>query len=113
KYSLVLVDCEHTTFRMAAIGIEVILGYVTFTGSLMAAGKLMEIVPTRPMTYPGQNVVNLGRRAIAAGAAVVLLFKPAMWQIFPAVIALSLIFRVLLVMPIGGGEIPTVECVVS
>ena len=37
-----------------------ILGYLTFTGSLMAAGKLQEIIPTRPMTYRGQNFVNLG-----------------------------------------------------
>jgi len=108
KYALWLQDGELTTFRMVAIGIEVILGYVTFTGSLMAAGKLMEIVPTRPMTYPGQNVVNLGLLAIAAGAGVVLLFKPEMWQIFPVVIALSLIFGVLLIMPIGGADMPTV-----
>jgi proton-translocating NAD(P)+ transhydrogenase subunit beta len=108
KYALWLQDGQLTTFRMAAIGIEVILGYVTFTGSLMAAGKLMEIVPTRPMTYPGQNVVNLGLLAIAAGAGIVLLFKPELWQIFPAIIALSLIFGVLLIMPIGGADMPTV-----
>jgi NAD(P) transhydrogenase subunit beta len=108
KYSLWLQDGELTTFRMGAIGIEVILGYVTFTGSLMAAGKLMEIVPTRPMTYRGQNVVNLGLLAIAAGAAVVLLFKPGMWQLFPAIISLSLLFGVLLIMPIGGADMPTV-----
>ncbi len=108
KYALWLQEGELTTFRMVAIGIEVILGYVTFTGSLMAAGKLMEIVPTRPMTYPGQNVVNLALLAIAAGAGVVLLFKPEMWQIFPVVIALSLIFGVLLIMPIGGADMPTV-----
>ncbi len=108
KYSLWLQDGELTTFRMGAIGIEVILGYVTFTGSLMAAGKLMEIVPTRPMTYRGQNVVNLGLLAIAAGAGVVLLFKPGMWQLFPAIIGLSLLFGVLLIMPIGGADMPTV-----
>ena len=108
KYALWLQAGELTTFRMGAIGIEVILGYVTFTGSLMAAGKLMEIVPTRPMTYRGQNVVNLGLLAIAAGAAVVLLFKPDVWQIFPLVIVLSLIFGVLLIMPIGGADMPTV-----
>jgi len=108
KYSLWLQDGELTTFRMGAIGIEVILGYVTFTGSLMAAGKLMEIVPTRPMTYRGQNVVNLGLLAIAAGAAVVLLFKPEMWQLFPAIIGLSLLFGVLLIIPIGGADMPTV-----
>jgi NAD(P) transhydrogenase subunit beta len=108
KYSLWLHDGELTTFRMGAIGVEVILGFVTFTGSLMAAGKLMEIVPTRPMTYRGQNVVNLGLLAVAAGAAVVLLFQPDMWQLFPAIIVLSLLFGVLLIMPIGGADMPTV-----
>src|SRR6476620_1934159 len=108
KYFLWLQSGELTTFRTAAIGVEVILGYVTFTGSLMAAGKLMEIVPTRPMTYRGQNFVNLGLLAIAAGAGVVLLFKPEMWQLFPAIIGLSLLFGVLLIMPIGGADMPTV-----
>src|SRR3954467_6583045 len=108
KYSLWLQDGELTTFRMGAIGIEVILGYVTFTGSLMAAGKLQEIVPTRPMTYRGQNVVNLGLLAVAAGAAILLLFKPSAWQLFPLIVVLSLIFGVLLIMPIGGADMPTV-----
>ena len=108
KYSLWLHDGELTTFRMGAIGVEVILGFVTFTGSLMAAGKLMEIVPTRPMTYRGQNVINLGLLAFAAAAAVVLLFTPEMWQLFPIIIVLSLLFGVLLIMPIGGADMPTV-----
>src|SRR4051794_26829898 len=108
KYSLWLQDGQLTTFRMGAIGVEVILGYVTFTGSLMAAGKLMEIVPTRPMTYRGQNLVNLSLLAIAAGAAIVLLFKPEMWQLFPAIVILSLLFGVLLIVPIGGADMPTV-----
>ena len=108
KYALWLQDGQLTTFRMAAIGIEVILGYVTFTGSLMAAGKLMEIVPTRPMTYRGQNVVNLGLLAIAAGAALLLLFTPDTWQLFPLIIVLSLLFGVLMIMPIGGADMPTV-----
>ena len=85
-----------------------ILGYVTFTGSLMAAGKLQEIVPTRPMTYRGQNVVNLGLLAIAAAAALLLLFRPDLWQVFPIIIILSLAFGVLMIMPIGGADMPTV-----
>jgi NAD(P) transhydrogenase subunit beta len=68
----------------------------------------MEIVPTRPMTYRGQNVVNLGLLAIAAAAAVFLLFRPGLWQLFPAIILMSLVFGVLLIMPIGGADMPTV-----
>ena len=52
-------------FDTGALVAEVILGFLTFTGSLMAAGKLMEIIPTRPITYKGQNAINLsllGRR---------------------------------------------------
>ena len=108
KYFLWLHDGELTTFRMGAIGVEVILGYVTLTGSLMAAGKLQEIIPTRPITYPGQNVVNLGLLAIAGGAVVLLLFRPEMWQLFPLIIVLSLLFGVLLIIPIGGADMPTV-----
>ena len=54
---------------MGAIALEVILGYLTFTGSLMAAGKLQEIVPTRPITYPNQNLVNLGLLASRSAPA--------------------------------------------
>jgi len=108
KYALWLQDGELTMFRTGAIGVEVILGYLTFTGSLMAAGKLQEIIPTRPMTYRGQNFVNLTLLAIAVGAAGMLLFRPEMWQLFPAIILLSLLFGVLLIMPIGGADMPTV-----
>ena len=59
KYIIWLEHGELTTFRVSAIVLEVILGFLTFTGSLMAAGKLMEIVPTRPITYRNQNLVNL------------------------------------------------------
>ncbi|MFY9690999.1 MAG: NAD(P)(+) transhydrogenase (Re/Si-specific) subunit beta, partial [Candidatus Acidiferrales bacterium] len=48
-----------TRFQMGEIGLEVIIGSLTFTGSLIAAGKLQEILPQRPVVYPGQNVVSL------------------------------------------------------
>ena len=57
-------------FLMGVLSLEVILGALTFTGSLMAAGKLQEILPQRPITYKGQNIVNLGILAIAIGIAV-------------------------------------------
>src|SRR5437762_4720003 len=56
-------------FMMAVLSMEVILGSLTFTGSLMAAGKLQEILPQRPITYRGQNVVNLSLLAVAVGIA--------------------------------------------
>ena len=108
KYMLWLQDGQLTAFRTGAIAIEVILGYLTFTGSLMAAGKLQEIIPTRPITYPGQNVVNLGLLVIAVIASVVLVARPELWQLFPVVILLSLVFGVLLIVPIGGADMPTV-----
>jgi NAD(P) transhydrogenase subunit beta len=108
KYMFWLQDGELTTFRTSAIAVEVILGFLTFTGSLMAAGKLQEVLPTRPITYRGQNVVNLGLLAIAVGASIVLVIHPEIWQLFPLIVVLSLIFGVLLIVPIGGADMPTV-----
>jgi NAD(P) transhydrogenase subunit beta len=108
KYYLWLHEGQLTEFRTAAIIVEIILGYLTFTGSLMAAGKLQEIVPTRPITYPGQNVVNLSLLGIAVIAGVALVVRPELSMLFPLIIVLSLIFGVLLIVPIGGADMPTV-----
>jgi NAD(P) transhydrogenase subunit beta len=88
--------------------IEVLLGFLTCTGSLMAAGKLQEVIPTRPITYRGQNFVNLGLFALAIAAGVYLAANPTQWQLFPLIIGLSLLFGVLLIIPIGGADMPTV-----
>jgi NAD(P) transhydrogenase subunit beta len=108
KYLLWLHDGSLTAFRVAVIAIEVILGYLTFTGSLMAAGKLQEVIPTRPITYPGQNVVNLGLLAIAIATGALLMLDPTRAYLFPVIIGLSLLFGVLLIIPIGGADMPTV-----
>ena len=108
KYMLWLEDGGLTSFRMFAIIVEVLLGYLTFTGSLMAAGKLQEVLPTRPITYRNQNVFNFLLLAIAVGAGLYLVWRPETWQLFPVVIVLSLLFGVLLVLPIGGADMPTV-----
>ena len=97
-----------TGFKMAAIVIESLLGYLTTTASVMAFGKLQEIVPTRPMTYKGQNFVNLALFAIAAVLGVWMIAAPAPAWVFPSFTGLSLLFGVLLIMPIGGGDMPTV-----
>jgi NAD(P) transhydrogenase subunit beta len=95
-------------FAMVALALEVLLGSLTFTGSLMAAGKLQEILPTRPITYRNQNLVNLLLLATAIACGVVLVLHPETTWLFPIFILLSLIFGVLLIVPIGGADMPTV-----
>jgi len=107
-----------TTFRMIAIVAEVILGFLTFTGSLMAAGKLQEVrwIPQRPVTYPFQNIVNIGLLVVAAGLGVLLVIFPAApWSssVFLVIVALALIFGVLFIIPIGGADMPTVISILN
>ena len=100
-----------TAFRTTAIIAEIILGYLTFTGSLMAAGKLQEIrwIPQRPVTYPLQNASNLSLLGIAIVCGIALIFHPvALAFLFPVIIALALAFGILFVIPIGGADMPTV-----
>ena len=95
-------------FMMAVLGMEVILGSLTFTGSLMAAGKLQEVLPQRPITYKGQNVVNLAVLAIAVIVAAILVLHPERVYLYPLIVILPLIFGVLMIIPIGGADMPTV-----
>jgi NAD(P) transhydrogenase subunit beta len=100
-------------FRVAALCAEVLLGFLTFTGSLMAAGKLQEIVPTRPITYKGQTIINLGLFAVAIICCVVLTIDVNYKFIFPIIIFLALLFGVLLLIPIGGADMPTVISILN
>ena len=107
-----------TAFRMTAIIAEIILGYLTFTGSLLAAGKLQEVkwIPQRPVTYPLQNVTNIGLLAVALVLGVLLISNPtAAWApwVFPVIIGLALTFGVLLIIPIGGADMPTVIAILN
>jgi H+-translocating NAD(P) transhydrogenase subunit beta len=109
KYYLWLPDGgQLTTFRTFAIVAEVILGFMTFTGSLMAAGKLQEWIPTRPITFRGQKLLNFAilGGAVLCGAALVA--DPTRSYLFPVIIVLALAFGVMLIIPIGGADMPTV-----
>jgi NAD(P) transhydrogenase subunit beta len=110
---------EHfTTFRMTALVSEIILGFLTFTGSLMATGKLQEVkwIPQRAVTYPGQNIVNL---VVLAGAIVlggmIVAHPTASWAPtwFPGIVVLALLFGVFLIIPIGGADMPTVISILN
>ena len=95
-------------FMMAVLSLEVILGALTFTGSLMAAGKLQEVLPQRLITYKGQNFVNLSLLAVAVGVAVELVLHPEKVNLFPLIIGIPFFFGVLMIVPIGGADMPTV-----
>jgi len=95
-------------FMMSVLSMEVILGGLTFAGSLIAAGKLQEVLPQRPITYKGQNLVNLALLAIAIALAVYLVLHPGAKQFFPVIVGIALFFGVFLVIPIGGADMPTV-----
>jgi NAD(P) transhydrogenase subunit beta len=95
-------------FTMAVLAMEVILGSLTFTGSLMAAGKLQEILPQRPITFERQNVVNLSLLALSILVAAYLVYDPAQTWLFPLILVIPLAFGVLMIIPIGGADMPTV-----
>ena len=97
-----------TRFEMGEISLEVIIGSLTFTGSLIAAGKLQEVLPQRPIVYRGQNIVSLSILAGALGLAVALVVNPTNTILFPIMVLVALIFGVMLVTPIGGADMPTV-----
>ena len=94
--------------RVATIGVEVMLGSLTFTGSLMAAGKLQGMVRGFPITYRGQNFSNLALLAGMAGLIVVITLSPATGPAFYALVGLALLFGVLLILPIGAADMPVV-----
>jgi NAD(P) transhydrogenase subunit beta len=104
-------------FTSGVLALEVLLGYLTFTGSLMAFGKLQGILPSRPITYKGQNFVNLGILALAGLIGIALAIDPTQSGLaggivgqlmFPLLILLALLFGIFLIIPIGGADMPTV-----
>jgi len=107
-----------STFIVVAIVAEILLGFLTFTGSLMAAGKLQEVkwIPQRPVTYPGQNATNIILLLGAVGLGAALVANPlAAWApyAFGAIIVISLAFGVLFIIPIGGADMPTVISILN
>jgi proton-translocating NAD(P)+ transhydrogenase subunit beta len=97
-----------STPQMAALGFEVMFGSLTVTGSFMAFGKLQEFLPGRPITYPGQNVMNISLFLVTLGIFGYLVFHPSTAVLFYAMIALGLLIGVLMVVPIGGADMPVV-----
>ncbi|MGH3104681.1 MAG: NAD(P)(+) transhydrogenase (Re/Si-specific) subunit beta [Gaiellaceae bacterium] len=94
------------------IGISILLsaliGSVSFSGSVVAFGKLQELVSGRPLVYPGQKLLNgLLLAAVFAAGAVILAGPQRQWLLL-AMIGGALVFGVLFVLPIGGADMPVV-----
>jgi NAD(P) transhydrogenase subunit beta len=99
--------------KMAALGFEVLLGSLTVTGALIAAGKLQEWIPSQPMTYRGQNVVNFGLFALAVVLFGIVIAHPQYMVAFYGMIAIAALLGVLMVMPIGGADMPVVVALLN
>jgi H+-translocating NAD(P) transhydrogenase subunit beta len=99
---------EFTRVTMTALGFEVVIGGLTFTGSLMAAAKLQGLLPGAPITYKGQNISNIALLAVVAVSLVVLIVAPSIVTLFFVMVVLALVFGFLLVLPIGAADMPVV-----
>ncbi len=95
-------------FTMGALIVETLLGFLTVTASVMAWGKLQEVLPGRPVTYKGQFFVNMGVLAGAIVIGVMIVLNPERSELYPWFVALALTFGVFLILPIGGADMPTV-----
>jgi NAD(P) transhydrogenase subunit beta len=96
------------TVRMGALGFEVVFGALTVTGSFMAFGKLQELVPGRPVTYPGQNAVNIALFVTTIGMLVYVVLHPLAGGVFYTMIGFAFLIGIFMVLPIGGADMPVV-----
>jgi NAD(P) transhydrogenase subunit beta len=99
---------ELGSYKMVALGFEVLFGSLTVTGSLMAFVKLQELMRGTPITFKGQNIFNITVFLAAAGIFVYLIFVPAASVLFYIMVGLAFLFGVMLVLPIGAADMPVV-----
>jgi NAD(P) transhydrogenase subunit beta len=95
-------------FIMGALGLEVFLGFLTFTGSLMAFGKLQGLITGAPVTWKGQNASNITMFFAALVILILVVMDPTRILLFYLMGLLGLLVGVLAVLPIGGADMPVV-----
>ena len=95
-----------TTFLILTITLSVLIGTLTFTGSFIAFGKLQGLVTTKPVTFPGQQILN----ALLAIVMFIAAYMIPTYGLnsFYMIIILSALLGILLVIPIGGADMPVV-----
>ena len=100
-------------FTMTILGLEVILGYLTFTGSIIAFLKLQELISGRPLIYPCRRVISILVFGGALVAGIFLVINPSMIWLFVLMAVLSLVFGKILVLSIGAADMPTVIAILN
>ncbi len=96
------------TFTVAILAAEMILGFLTFSGSCIAFSKLQELIPGRPFVFKGRNAVSIAILAAAGAFGVYLVANPGQSVVLPIMDGLAILFGLILVLGIGGGDMPTV-----
>jgi NAD(P) transhydrogenase subunit beta len=91
-----------------ALGFEVMLGALTTTGSLIAAGKLQGVIPGKPIQFKNQNLVNLLIFLVMASCFIVFCMHPETAAVFYTMLGLAFVFGIMLVIPIGSADMPVV-----
>jgi NAD(P) transhydrogenase subunit beta len=94
--------------KRGALGFEIMLGALTTTGSLIAAGKLQGVIQGKPIQFRGQNILNLATCAGMVGCFVYFCFNPAASAVFYSMLGIAFLFGVMLVIPIGSADMPVV-----
>lgn len=97
-----------TPFLTTVIMLSLFVGAITFTGSLVAFAKLQELVSGQPLLFPLQHLFNLLLVLVAVAAGVMVIINPALTDYLIAVVALAMLLGILLVIPIGGADMPVV-----
>ncbi|HVU05139.1 MAG TPA: NAD(P)(+) transhydrogenase (Re/Si-specific) subunit beta [Polyangiaceae bacterium] len=102
-------DPHHlSTVTLAALGLETFFGFLTFTGSFMAFGKLQGFISGAPITFPGLNAINIAAFVGSLVGLVVFVMNPEMSNVFYGICAVGLVIGVTAVIPIGGADMPVV-----
>ncbi|MCC6680550.1 MAG: NAD(P)(+) transhydrogenase (Re/Si-specific) subunit beta [Phycisphaeraceae bacterium] len=114
KTGLGLVPEEPWHFALA-VGLTVLVGSVTFTGSMIAFGKLqgLKITPGQPVLFRGQKPLNALLLVICAIFVIWLTVEPPAWATIPVIAVIALALGILLVIPIGGADMPVVICLLN
>jgi len=106
-------NTESDSFTLITLILSMIIGELTFTGSLMAYAKLQGLISTRPITYPGQQFINGAIVLVTLVLASLLFQDPSNTLVFFGILALSLSLGVLAVIPIGGADMPVIICLLN